>query len=152
MSISELRLQKARSSGQPRPGVVAAPRCNLTQTVVGKGTKIGNVVVIGHNCRIGPHNMIISQVGIAGSTTTGQYVVMAGQVGVNGHLDIPDNVRIGAQAGVLNNPQPNTEILGTPAMEASQAKRVILSTMHLPDLIKRVRELEKQLQWCEKEI
>ncbi len=101
-------------------------RAALEATVVGRGTKIGNVVVVGHNCRIGAGNLLVSQVGIAGSTKTGKYVVMAGQVGVNGHLDIPDFVKIGAQAGVMSNPEANTEIVGTPAMEARQAKRVYL--------------------------
>lgn len=120
-------------------------RAALKTTIVGAGTKIGNCVVVGHNCRIGVGNLLISQVGIAGSTNTGKYVVMAGQAGVTGHLDIPDFVQIGAQAGVLNNPEPNTEILGTPAMEANTAKRIILHTIHLPDLNKRVKDLEKRL-------
>jgi len=120
-------------------------RAALKSTVVGKGTKIGNVVVVGHNCNIGPGNMLISQVGIAGSTNTGKYVVMAGQVGVNGHLDIPDNVRIAAQSGVVSNPEPNAELLGSPAMEGSHAKRVYLNFMRLPELAKRVKELENAL-------
>jgi UDP-3-O-[3-hydroxymyristoyl] glucosamine N-acyltransferase len=120
-------------------------RAALKSTVVGAGTKIGNCVVVGHNCCIGVGNLLISQVGIAGSTNTGKYVVMAGQAGVNGHIDIPDFVRIGAQAGVLSAPEPNTEILGTPAMEGNLAKRVILHTLHLPELNKRVRDLEKRL-------
>jgi UDP-3-O-[3-hydroxymyristoyl] glucosamine N-acyltransferase len=121
-------------------------RAALKATVVGAGTKIGNCVVVGHNCRIGAGNMLVSQVGIAGSTNTGKYVVMAGQVGVNGHLDIPDGVNIGAQAGVLSNPEANTEIMGTPAMEAGHAKRVYLNFMRLPELAKRVKELEKLVE------
>jgi UDP-3-O-[3-hydroxymyristoyl] glucosamine N-acyltransferase len=121
-------------------------RAALKTTTVGRGSKIGNCVVVGHNCIIGPGNLLISQVGIAGSTNTGKYVVMAGQVGVNGHLDIPDFVRIGAQAGVMVNPEPNTEIAGSPAMEATQAKRMVLNMMRLPELAKRVKELEKQVE------
>jgi UDP-3-O-[3-hydroxymyristoyl] glucosamine N-acyltransferase len=86
---------------------------------------------------------LISQVGIAGSTNTGTYVVMAGQVGVNGHLDIPDFVKVGAQSGVMVNPEANTEIVGSPAMEASEVKRIFLSTLKLPELVKRVKELER---------
>ncbi len=121
-------------------------RAALTATVVGRGTKMGNCVVIGHNCRIGPGNMLISQVGIAGSTNTGKFVVMAGQAGANGHLDIPDFVKVGAQAGVLGNPTPNSELVGTPAMEGSYAKRVYLTFMRLPELAKRVKELEKRIE------
>jgi len=121
-------------------------RAALDTTIVGRGTKIGNLVVVGHNCKIGPGNLLVSQVGIAGSTNTGKYVVMAGQAGVNGHLNIPDFVKIGAQAGVLMNPQPNTEILGTPAIEANEMKRIILSTLKLPELVKRVKAIEKKLE------
>ncbi len=117
----------------------------LNPTIVGRGSKIGSVVIVGHNCRIGPGNLIISATCISGSTTTGQYVVMAGQVGVAGHLDIPDFVKIGAQAGVVSNPDPNTELLGSPAMEAHHARRVYVQFMQLPDLAKRVKELEKKL-------
>lgn len=117
----------------------------LNPTVIERGTKIGAVCVIGHNCRIGPGNLIISATCIAGSTSTGKYVVTAGQVGIAGHLEIPDFVRIGAQAGVMNNPEPNTEIVGTPAIEATRMKRITLGMFQLPELVKRVRELEKQV-------
>ncbi len=120
-------------------------RAALKTTIIGRGTKIGNGVVVGHNCVIGQGNLLISQVGMAGSTTTGKYVVMAGQVGINGHLEIPDFVRIGAQAGVMTNPEPDSEIVGSPAMEATHAKRVYLHFMDLPNLAKRIKDLEKQL-------
>jgi UDP-3-O-[3-hydroxymyristoyl] glucosamine N-acyltransferase len=67
-------------------------------------------------------------------------------VGVVGHLDIPDFVRIGAQSGVMNNPEANTEIVGSPAMEANQVKRIFLQTLKLPELAQRVKELEKQVK------
>jgi UDP-3-O-[3-hydroxymyristoyl] glucosamine N-acyltransferase len=121
-------------------------RAALKTTVIGRGTKIGNCVVIGHNSVIGPGNMWISQSGTAGSTTTGKYVVVAGQVAINGHLDIPDFVKIGGQAGVVSNPEAGQEILGSPAMEASHAKRVYVVFMNLPELAKRVRDIEKKLE------
>ncbi len=121
-------------------------RAVLESTTIGRGTKIGNCVIIGHNCTIGPGNLLVSQVGIAGSTTTGKYVVMAGQVGVAGHLHIPDMVRVAAQSGIMMDPEkPNIEIGGSPAMEASHARRVYLQFVQLPELAKRVKELEKQL-------
>jgi UDP-3-O-[3-hydroxymyristoyl] glucosamine N-acyltransferase len=121
-------------------------RAALQSTVIGAGTKIGNCVVVGHNCHIGAGNLLVSQVGIAGSTTTGKYVVMGGQVGVAGHLDIPDGVKIAAQTGVMTNPEANTEIGGSPAMELAQARRVYFNFMQLPELAKRVKELEKRLK------
>ncbi len=120
-------------------------RAALKTTTIGRGTKIGNCVVIGHNCQIGPGNMLISQVGMAGSTTTGKYVVMGGQVAVNGHLNIPDFVKIGAQAGVMTDPEPNSEILGSPAIDAQQMKRMLIHQMNLPDIVKRLKALEKKL-------
>jgi UDP-3-O-[3-hydroxymyristoyl] glucosamine N-acyltransferase len=119
-------------------------RAALKSTRISRGSKVGNVVVVGHNCQIGPGNLLISQVGMAGSTNTGKYVVMAGQVGINGHLDIPDFVKIGAQAGVMTNPEPNTEIVGSPAIEATRAKRVMLHFLKLPELAGRVKELERR--------
>jgi UDP-3-O-[3-hydroxymyristoyl] glucosamine N-acyltransferase len=117
----------------------------LSPTVIERGSKIGAVCVIGHNCRIGTGNLIISATCIAGSTTTGKYVVMAGQVGVAGHLAIPDFVKVGAQAGIMTNPEPNTEIVGSPAIEATRMRRVTINYLQLPELAKRVKELEKQL-------
>jgi UDP-3-O-[3-hydroxymyristoyl] glucosamine N-acyltransferase len=120
-------------------------RAVLESTLIGRGTKIGNCVVVGHNSTIGPGNLLVSQVGIAGSTSTGKYVAMGGQAGVAGHIHIPDMVRISAQAGVFMPPEPGSEVGGTPAMEASVARRVYVQLVQLPELVKRVRELEKQL-------
>ena len=78
-------------------------RGTFQATRIGEGTKIDNLVQIGHNCQIGKHNLLVSQVGIAGSTSTGNYVVMAGQVGVVDHLHIGDGAIIGAQSGVNRN-------------------------------------------------
>ena len=118
----------------------------LNPTRICRGTKIGGHCIIGHNCLIGPANIVISGTCIAGSVNTGKYVIMGGQVGVAGHLDIPDFVKIGAQSGVMTNPEPNTEIVGSPAMEASLMKRVVLNQMKLPELAKRVKELEKLVE------
>jgi UDP-3-O-[3-hydroxymyristoyl] glucosamine N-acyltransferase len=126
-------------------GSTVIERAVLEETLIGQGTKLGNCVVIGHNCQIGPHNLLVSQVGIAGTTTTGKYVVMGGQVGIKEHLNIPDMVKIAAQSGVMMDPEPNSEIGGSPAMEASQAKRVYLQFLQLPDLAKRVKQLERDL-------
>ena len=121
-------------------------RAVLEETVIGAGSKLGNTVIIGHNCNIGPGNLLVSQVGIAGSTTTGKYVAMGGQVGVSGHLNIPNMVRVGAQSGIIGDPEsPNIEIVGTPAMEVSHARRVYYHFTQLPDLAKRIKDLEKQL-------
>ncbi|HUO07769.1 MAG TPA: UDP-3-O-(3-hydroxymyristoyl)glucosamine N-acyltransferase [Phycisphaerae bacterium] len=127
-------------------GNTVIERAVLESTIIGKGSKLGNTVIIGHNCEIGPGNLLVSQVGIAGSTTTGKYVVMAGQVGVAGHLNIPDMIRVAAQSGIMMDPEkPGIEIGGSPAMEASHARRVYLQFIQLPELAKRIKDLEKQL-------
>jgi UDP-3-O-[3-hydroxymyristoyl] glucosamine N-acyltransferase len=119
----------------------------LNPTVVQRGTKMGALNIIGHNCNIGPGNMLISQIGMAGSCTTGKYVVIAGQAGITGHVDIPDFCQIGAQSGIMFNPDPTSKrLLGTPAMDESRAKRVYISFMKLPELVARVQELEKQVE------
>ena len=82
-------------------------------TIIGDGTKIDNLVMIAHNCRIGKHNMICSQVGVAGSTITGDYVVMAGQVGVRDHVRIGDGAILGAKAGVSHDVPADAHMFGS---------------------------------------
>jgi UDP-3-O-[3-hydroxymyristoyl] glucosamine N-acyltransferase len=89
-------------------------------TVIGSGTKIDNLVQIGHNVKIGAHCLIAGQVGMAGSTEIGDFVAMAGQVGIAGHLKIGAGARIGAQAGVMQSLPPRAEVSGTPAQPFRQ--------------------------------
>lgn len=120
-------------------------RAAMESTQVGEGTKIGNNVVVGHNCRIGRHNLLVSQVGIAGSSSTGDYVVLAGQVGVAGHIHIGDHVRAAAQSGITSDIEPNRDIGGTPAMDFKLAKRVYLQLFQLPEIAKRLRAVEAKM-------
>jgi len=122
-----------------------AQRATLGSTVLGTGTKLGDVVVIGHGCKIGQHNLLISQVGISGSTSTGKYVTMAGQVGVTGHLKIGSNIRVGAQSGVMDDLVDNVDVLGSPAVDMKEARKIYVATFKLPELVKRVRELEREV-------
>lgn len=114
-------------------------------TRVGRGTKIDNLVQIGHNCVIGEHCIICAGTGIAGSVVVGNRVTLAGQVGVAGHLTIGDGAIIGAQAGVAQDVPPGAVMLGAPAEPHMKFKRSVAALQHLPELMKRVRELEKQL-------
>lgn len=124
---------------------VSIDRGALGPTVIGKGTKIDNLVQIAHNVSIGDYCLVISQVGIAGSTKLGSYVILAGQAGIAGHLKIGNRVTIAAQAGVMNNIPDGEKWLGAPAQPDRQAKRQMIAVTHLPDLLKRVAELEKKL-------
>ncbi len=121
-------------------------RAAMETTRIGRGTKLGNGVVIGHNCNIGQHNLLVSQVGIAGSTSTGHHVVLAGQVGVAGHLHIGDMVTAAAQTGIAGDIPAKQVVWGTPSLEIHQAKRVFAQLAHLPELVKRVRVLESELK------
>jgi UDP-3-O-[3-hydroxymyristoyl] glucosamine N-acyltransferase len=124
---------------------VTIDRGALGPTMIGKGTKIDNLVQIGHNVNIGEHCLVISQVGVAGSTKIGNYVILAGQAGLAGHLKIGNRVTVSAQAGVMSNIDDGEKWLGSPAQPDRQAKRQFIAIQHLPDLLKRVAELEKKI-------
>lgn len=115
-------------------------------TVIGEGTKIDNLVMIAHNCRLGRHNLICSQVGIAGSTTTGDYVVMAGQVGVRDHVHIGDRSTICSKAGVSNDVEAGVEMLGAPAVPLRQAKLQMAAVAKLPEMRRQFRILQRQIE------
>lgn len=114
-------------------------------TVIGKGTKIDNLVQFGHNVQFGEHGIVVSQTGIAGSTKLGNYVVLGGQVGLAGHLKIGNQVTIAAQSGVMHDIPDGEKWLGSPAQPDRSTKRQWLALQQLPELLRRVKELEKQL-------
>jgi UDP-3-O-[3-hydroxymyristoyl] glucosamine N-acyltransferase len=117
----------------------------LGPTVIGKGTKIDNLVQIGHNVQIGEYCIVISQVGVAGSCKLGNYVILAGQAGLAGHLTLGNKVTVGAQAGVMHNIPDGQMWLGSPAQPDKQTKRQMLAVQHLPELLRRVSKVEKKL-------
>lgn len=123
----------------------AIERGTLDDTVIGKGSKIGDSVAIGHGTKIGPHCLLVPQVGVAGSATLGHHVVLAGQVGVAGHLTIGNLVKVGAKSGVMNNVPDGATIVGTPAIDASKAKRAYSLIEYLPEMKKKIKELERQV-------
>ena len=118
-------------------------RGTFDSTTIGDGTKIDDLVMIGHNCQIGKHNLLCSQVGIAGSTSTGDYVVMAGQVGVGDHLHIGDKSILGAQSGVMHNLPGNQTYLGSPAIASRQQMQIYGIINKLPALRKQLRAIQK---------
>jgi UDP-3-O-[3-hydroxymyristoyl] glucosamine N-acyltransferase len=124
---------------------VTIDRGALGPTVVGKGTKIDNLVQIAHNVVLGDHCLIVSQAGIAGSTQLGDYVVLGGQVGLAGHLKIGSRATVAAQSGVMHNIPEGEKWFGYPAQPDRQTKRQMLAVQQLPDLLRRIAELEKQL-------
>jgi len=124
---------------------VTIDRGALGPTVIGRGTKIDNLVQIAHNVTIGEHSIIVAQVGVAGSSKLGSYVVLAGQVGIAGHLTIGNQVTVAAQSGVMHDIPDGQKWLGSPAQPDKQTKRQLIAITQLPELIRRVRELEKRL-------
>lgn len=124
---------------------VTIDRGALGPTVIGRGTKIDNLVQIAHNVTVGEHCLIVSQVGIAGSTRLGNYVILAGQAGIAGHLKIGNRVSVAAQSGVMHNIPDGEKWLWSPAQPDRQAKRQMIALQQLPDLLRRVSELEKKL-------
>ena len=129
----------------------AIDRGTFDSTRVGDGTKIDNLVQVGHNCDIGKHNLLVSQVGIAGSCTTGNYVVMAGQSGLAGHLQIGDKVVIGARSGLIRDALSGEHVLGAPARPEREEKRILLSMDKLPGLCKDMKKIKQKLQMAEED-
>jgi UDP-3-O-[3-hydroxymyristoyl] glucosamine N-acyltransferase len=124
---------------------VTIDRGALGPTLIGKGTKIDNLVQIAHNVSLGEHCLVVAQVGVAGSTKIGQYTTLAGQVGIAGHLKIGSKVTIAAQSGVMHDVPDGGKWLGAPAQPDRQAKRQMIALHRLPELIRRVGELEKRV-------
>ena len=121
-------------------------RGTLGDTVIGQGSKLGDLVTIGHGTKIGAHCLLVAQVGIAGSTTLGHHCVVGGQVGIVGHVNIGNNVTIAAQAGVINNIADGKVVLGAPAIEANQGKRAYGIIQYLPEMRQNLRRIESQIE------
>ena len=125
---------------------VAIDRSTLGATVIRKGAKIDNLVQIAHNVVIGENTVVCGLVGISGSVTIGDNVTLAGQVGLADHISIGANATVGAQSGVTKDLDGGQYYLGSPAVPIGQASRQYAVYANLPELSKRVRELEKQLE------
>lgn len=121
-------------------------RARFGKTVIGEGTKIDNLVQIGHNCEIGRHCLIVAHVGISGSTRVGDYCTFAGQVGVAGHLKIGDRALIAGKAGVTTSLPGGEGYSGYPAVPMKEDMKARALVRRLPKLVERVKELEKKLK------
>ena len=117
----------------------------LGSTKVGRGTKIDNLVHLGHNVEIGEDCFVIAQPGIAGSTKVGNHVIFAGQTGCTGHITIGDNVTFAGKSGIVGNVASNTVNAGFPARPHIEWSRTQVYIKKLPDLAKTVKALEKRI-------
>jgi UDP-3-O-[3-hydroxymyristoyl] glucosamine N-acyltransferase len=150
------RHQKIPQNGRVRLGDEVEVGANVTidrattgETVIGPGTKIDNLVQVGHNVRTGAHCLLISQAGIAGSASLGNGVVLAGQVGVKDHVTIGDGVQVAGRGGVWGDVPPGTVYSGNPARPHREELRVQAALHRLPELLARVRALEARLEAAE---
>jgi len=128
---------------------VAIDRARFGKTKIGKGVKIDNLVQIAHNVTIGDHAVIVAQCGIAGSSSVGKHSVLAGQAGVSGHIVIGDGTVVSAQAGVTKNIPPKSYVVGFPAVPQKQFGVNQANINRIPQLKKRLKELEERLNTLE---
>ena len=129
---------------------VTVGRARFGRTVIGKGTKIDNLVQIGHNVVLGQGCLLVSQAGIAGSTRLGNYVVMAGQSGLIGHLEIGDGAIITAQSGLTKDVPPGGVMSGSPASERRTHLKELAALSKLPEALQEIRKLRQEIEELKK--
>jgi UDP-3-O-[3-hydroxymyristoyl] glucosamine N-acyltransferase len=123
----------------------AIDRARFKATLVRKGTKIDNLVQIAHNVEVGEHNIIAAQTGMAGSSKTGKYVMLGGQVGIVGHVELEDQVMVATRGGVSKSLKPG-KYRGSPAIPIGEYNRQEVYVRKLEEMYQRLKELEKKLQ------
>jgi UDP-3-O-[3-hydroxymyristoyl] glucosamine N-acyltransferase len=128
---------------------VTVDRATFGRTIIGRGTKVDNLVHIGHNVTVGPHSILVAQVGISGSTRLGSHVVVGGQAGLVDHIEIGDRAMIGAQAGVIRNVAEGQIVIGTPAAPHDVGLRAHALLLRLPELRQQLRELAARVRALE---
>jgi len=121
-------------------------------TVIGEGTKIDNLVQVGHNCRLGKHNLVCAQVGIGGSASLGDHVVLAGQAGVRDHVEIGHKAVICSKAGVSFPVGDGEVMLGQPAIPLHRQKLQMVATSKLPEMRKEFRKLQRQIKELQQQL
>jgi UDP-3-O-[3-hydroxymyristoyl] glucosamine N-acyltransferase len=125
---------------------VTIQRAALGKTSVGAGTKISDLVAIGHGTSLGDHGLLVSLSGIAGSTKIGHHLTMGGQAGIAGHLVLGNRVTIAARGGVISDADDGTVLYGAPATPAPHGRKGLSILAQLPELAERIRQLEKQVE------
>lgn len=120
-------------------------RATIGHTLIRTGTKLDNLVQVGHNAEVGAHCVVVSQAGIAGSSKVGAHAQIGGQVGIAGHLVLGDRVRIAAQSGIGTNLADGETVQGSPAFKKSLHDRSFVVYRNLPELKRRVDTMEKEL-------
>jgi UDP-3-O-[3-hydroxymyristoyl] glucosamine N-acyltransferase len=124
---------------------VCIDRAKFSSTRIGRGTKIDNLVQIGHNVQVGPNCIIVAQSGVAGSARLGQGVVLGGQSAVRDHVTVGDGAMSAACSGIAEDVEPKAIVSGTPALPHRQSLREHAALRRLPDLVVHVRKLEEEV-------
>ncbi len=124
----------------------------MESTIIRKGVKLDNLIMVAHNCEIGENTVMAGHTGMAGTTKIGKNCKFAGQVGLAGHLTIGDNVQIGAQSGVTKDVKSNEILLGSPAIDYRQAMRMYTVLRNLPQLRQEVIDLQKEIRKLKEKI
>ena len=126
--------------------LTAVDRAALGETRIGRGSKLDNLVQVGHSVTVGSNTVLCGQVGIAGSSKVGSNVTLAGQVGVAGHLEIADGAIVTAQSGIPGYVEPGAIMSGSPAIDNRSWLKATAVFAKLPELQKRLRELERRVE------
>lgn len=121
-------------------------RAVMGNTIIRRGVKLDNLVQIAHNCVVGEHTVMASQVGLAGTSTIGSWCRFGGQVGIGGHITIGDRVEMGGQTGVISNVPADRVLMGSPGIPLRDAMRSFVLQPKLPDMYRRLQALEKELE------
>jgi len=124
-------------------------RATLGATRIGRGTKIDNLVQVGHNCVLGENDILCALVGLSGTTTLGRNVTLAGQAACSGHLTVGDGVVAIAKTGIAHDVEAGAVVSGAPAIDAKVWMKYTLALPRLPDLIRDVRDLKKRIETLE---
>ncbi|MEE2821931.1 MAG: UDP-3-O-(3-hydroxymyristoyl)glucosamine N-acyltransferase [Acidobacteriota bacterium] len=127
-------------------------RATVGETRIGQGTKLDNLVQVGHGSLVGRHTILAGQAGLAGSTKIGDHVMLGGQVGTAGHISIGDKVIATAQTGIARSVKAGSVISGTPEMDSSLWKRNYLLLKELPQLVNTIKQLKKELEDLKKKL
>jgi UDP-3-O-[3-hydroxymyristoyl] glucosamine N-acyltransferase len=127
-------------------------RSTIGSTTIRAGAKLDNLIQIAHNVEVGMNTVIAAQSGISGSTKIGKNVMIGGQAGIVGHIQIADGTKINAQSGVAKSIKtPNTAVTGSPAYDYTQSLRSQILSRNLPNLEKRIKQLEELVEQLKKE-
>ncbi|MBR6342701.1 MAG: UDP-3-O-(3-hydroxymyristoyl)glucosamine N-acyltransferase, partial [Selenomonadaceae bacterium] len=129
---------------------VGIDRAAMGSTIIGHGTKIDNLVHIGHNCKLGANCLVVAQTGISGSTIVGDNVTFGGQVGTVGHIRIGGNSTYAARSGIISDMPEGVFCAGFPVQSHTEWLRMQAAMKHLPELRKKLKQMEKQLAAMQK--